>query len=85
MHEFTNYDKEIFCKAAKTIVKKGHLTFKAILSLIGSKNHKQDLKVLKQLVKLGLLENHRTDTYELSSKGRLLALGECEWFKDRYR
>ena len=84
MIEFTDYEMEIFCKTAKTITKKGHLTFKAILSFIGSKNHKKDLKALKQLVQLGLLGKHRVDTYELTSKGRLFAIGECDWFKERY-
>lgn len=85
MHEFTEYNKEIFCKTAKIIVRKGHLTFKAILKFIGSQNQKKDLKILGLLVKLGLLKKHRTDTYELTSKGRLFAIGECEWFKQKYK
>lgn len=84
MYEFTEYEKEIFCKSAKTIVKKGHLTFKALLKFIGSQNHKKDLKILRLLVQLELLTKHRTDTYELTSKGRLFAIGECGWFRERY-
>ncbi len=84
MHEFTEYEKEIFCRSAKTIVKKGHLTFKALLRFIIFQNHKKDLKILKLLVQLGLLAKHRTDTYELTSKGRLFAISECEWFRERY-
>jgi len=84
MYEFTEYEKEIFCKTAKTLIRKGHLTFKALLSFISFKNHKKDLKILKSLFQLGLLKKHRADTYELTSKGRLFAISECEWFKERY-
>lgn len=84
MHEFTEYEISIFCRIAKTVVKKGHLTFKALLKFIGSENHKEDLKTLKLFVQLELLKKHRADTYELTSKGRLFAIGECEWFKQRY-
>ena len=84
MHEFSEYEKEIFCKTAKIIIKKGHLTFKALLRFISFQNYKKDLKILKLLVKLGLLRKHRTDTYELTSKGRFFAISECEWFKERY-
>ena len=84
MHEFTEYDMDVFCKIAKTIVKKGHLTFKALLRFIGSENHKKDLIVLKLFVQLELLKKHRADTYELTSKGRLFAIDKCDWFKQRY-
>jgi len=84
MHDFTEYEMDIFCKVAKTINKKGHLTLKALLRFIGSQSHKKDLKILKTFFQLELLKKHRTDTYELTSKGRLFAIGECEWFKQRY-
>ncbi|MAF34917.1 hypothetical protein CMO91_03670 [Candidatus Woesearchaeota archaeon] len=77
-------DLEIFCKTAKTIFKKGHLNFDAILRFIGSRNHKQDQKTLEKLYKLGLIVKHRSDTYELSSIGRMLAMDQCEWFKERH-
>ena len=77
-------DLELFCKTAKTIFKKGHLTFDAILRFIGSKNHRQDRKTLEKLHKLGLIVKHRTDTYELSSIGRMFSMDQCEWFKERH-
>ena len=84
MYEFSEYEKEIFCKTAKILIKKGHLTFKALLSFISVQDHKKDLKILKTLFQLGLLKKHRADTYELTSKGRLFAISECQWFKERY-
>ena len=84
MYDFTEYDVDIFCKVAKTITKKGHLTLKALLRFIGSQNHKKDIKILKTLFQLELLVKHRTDTYELTSKGRLFAIGKCDWFKQRF-
>lgn len=61
-------EKELFGKVAWTIYKKGHLPIDAILRFTSgvSKND------VKKFIKLGLLIKHRTDTFELSSFGRVL-------------
>ena len=69
----------LFCKIAKVIFRKGHLEINAILKFIGSNDYKKDKKAIKKLINLQLLENHRTNTYELSSIGRMYALDKCEW------
>ncbi|MDP7199091.1 MAG: hypothetical protein QF486_05755 [Candidatus Woesearchaeota archaeon] len=76
-------DLELFCKTAKTIFRKGHLTLDALLRFVGSRDHRRDKKILEKLFKLGLLVKHRSDTYELSSIGRMFAMDRCEWFKER--
>lgn len=85
MCRLNDYELEIFCKTAKIITRKGHLEINAILKFIGSVNYKKDKKIIERLYKLGLLTKHRTNTYELTSIGRMFALDSCEWFKDRYR
>jgi len=61
-------EKELFGKVAWTIYKKGHLTIDAILRF----NPGVGKKDIKKFIKLGLLVKHRTDTFELSSFGRVL-------------
>ncbi|MBU0629076.1 MAG: hypothetical protein KKC75_07850 [Nanoarchaeota archaeon] len=80
-----SHELEIFCKTAKIITRKGHLEINAILQFIGSINHKEDKKIIERLYKLGLLTKHRTNTYELTSIGRMFALDSCGWFKERYK
>ena len=81
MCEFSEKELLIFCKTAKVIIQKGHLEIKAILKFIGSKNQKLDKIIIKKLYKLQLLSKHRTNTYELSSFGRMMAMDKCEWFE----
>jgi len=86
MGQFSSPDEqEIFCKVAKVINQKGHLEISAILKFIGSKNHKKDKKYILKFIKLALIEKHRSNTYELSRIGRLIACQDCEWFKKRYK
>lgn len=85
MCKLDNYELKVFCKTAKTIIRKGHLEINAVLSFTGSDNHKKDKKIIERLYKLGLLTKHRTNTYELTSIGRMFALDSCEWFKERYK
>ncbi len=61
-------EKELFGKVAWTIYKKGHLTIDAILRFTPDVGKKD----VKKFIKLGLLVKHRTDTFELSSFGRVL-------------
>jgi len=84
MPKLNDYELNVFCRAAKTIVKKGHLEINAILKFIGSDNHKQDKKIIQKFYKLQLLKKHRPNTYELTSIGRMFAIDACEWFKQRY-
>lgn len=84
MPELSDYEFNLYCRVAKTIVRKGHLEMSAILKFIGSLNHKQDKKIIEKFYKLGLLQKHRSDTFELTSIGRMYAMGACEWFKERY-
>ena len=84
MPELNDYERTVFCKVAKTIVKKGHLEINAILRFINSKDYKEDKKVIQKFYKLQLLILHRTNTYELTSIGRMFAIDTCEWFKERY-
>ena len=84
MSQLSDYELYIFCKTAKTINKKGHLELKAILKFINSKNHKKDMMILIKFYKLGLIQKHRSNTYELTIIGRMFALDKCEWFKERY-
>jgi hypothetical protein len=78
------HDRFIFCKIAKTLSKKGHLEVQAMLKFIGSADHKKDKKMIEKFYKLCLLTKHRTNTYELTSIGRMFALDTCTWFKERY-
>ena len=84
MCKLNDYELTLFCKTAKTIIRKGHLEINAILNLIGSANYKKDKKIIEKLYKSQLLTKHRTNTYELTSIGRMFALDSCEWFKQRY-
>ena len=84
MYKLSDYEINLFCKVAKTIIKKGHLEINAILKFIGSQNYKTDKKIIQLLFKLGFLQKHRTNTYELTARGRMIALNSCEWFKERY-
>ena len=84
MPELSDYELNLYCRVAKTIVRKGHLEMEAILKFIGSSNHKQDKKIIEKFYKLQLLQKHRSNTYELTSIGRMFAMGACEWFKERY-
>lgn len=84
MSKLNDYELAVFCKTAKTIIRKGHLEINAILNFIGSVNYKKDKKIIEKLYKLRLLTKHRTNTYELTSIGRMFALDSCEWFKQRY-
>lgn len=83
-HELNDYELGIYCRVAKTIVRKGHLEMNAILKFIGSANYKQDKKIIEKFCKLQLLKKHRSDTCELTSIGRMFAIDACEWFKQRY-
>ncbi len=84
MSSLTDYELELFCKVAKTIIRKGHLELSAILKFINSIDHKKDKKIIVKFYKLQLLQKHRTNTYELTSIGRMFAMDKCEWFKERY-
>ena len=84
MPELNDYELNVYCRVAKTIVRKGHLEMNAILKFIGSADHKQDKKIIEKFYKLELLKKHRSNTYELTSIGRMFAMGACEWFKERY-
>ena len=84
MSELTDYELNVFCRVAKTIVKKGHLEINAILKFISSDNYKQDKIIIQKLYKLQMLKKHRADTYELTPIGRMFAIDACEWFKQRY-
>ena len=84
MESLTDYELELFCKVAKTIIRKGHLELSAILKFIHSEDHKKDKKIILKFYKLQLLQTHRTNTFELASIGRMLAMNKCEWFQERY-
>lgn len=84
MVSLTDYELELFCKVAKTIIRKGHLELSAILRFIGSQDHKKDKEIILKFYKLQLLQKHRTNTYELTSIGRMFAMDKCKWFKERY-
>lgn len=85
MPNLDDYELNVFCRVAKIITKKGHLEINAILKLIGSSDYKQDKKIIQKLYKLQLLKKHRTNTYELTSIGRMFAIDACDWFKQRYQ
>ena len=78
MAKLSKYDFFIFCKIAKTIIKKGHLEMNALLNFIHSSNYKDDKKIIQKIYKLQLLTKHRTNTYELTSIGRMFAIDKCE-------
>ena len=84
MAKLDEYEILIFCKTAKIIIKKGHLEVNAILKFINSADYKKDKKVINKLYKLQLLKKHRSNTYELTSIGRMFAIGKCEWFRGRF-
>ena len=69
MIELTDQEKEILAKVAWIIHKKGHLTFKALQRFTGI-----DKDTLKKFYHLGILKKHRSDTYELSPRGRVLGM-----------
>ena len=84
MASLSDYEQELFCKVAKTIIKKGHLELNAILRFINSSDNKKDKKIILRFYKLQLLQKHRSNTFELTSIGRMLAMDKCEWFRERY-
>jgi hypothetical protein len=61
-------EKELFGRVAWTIYKKGHLPIEVIVRFTKDCG-KNDIK---KFIKLGLLVKHRTNTFELSSFGRIL-------------
>jgi len=61
-------EKELFGRIAWIIHKKGHLTIDAIVRFTQGATKKE----VKKFIKLGLLEKHRTDTFELSKDGMYL-------------
>ena len=85
MYKLPDYEINLFCKVAKTIIKKGHLEINAILKFIGSQNYKTDKKTILLFFKLGFIQKHRSNTYGLTARGRMVAIDKCEWFKERYR
>lgn len=61
-------EKELFGRIAWTIYKRGHLPIDAIIRFTKD-CRKEDVK---KFIRLGLLVKHRTNTFELSSFGRVL-------------
>ena len=47
MPDLDEHEISIFCKTAKTIIKKGHLEISAILKFINSEDHKKDKKIIR--------------------------------------
>ncbi|MFQ6054638.1 MAG: hypothetical protein ACE5KT_04365 [Methanosarcinales archaeon] len=83
--ELTETEKKIFCKIALTIARKGHLTTNAITKFCFPKHKRHEGKELvKKFYKKGMLQKHRTDTYELSKIGLGLAIKYCSEFRWKY-
>ena len=84
--KLTKDEQRIFCKVALKIAQKGHLTKEALVRFSLPKHERKNGKhIVEKFYNPGLLKKHRTDTYELSKIGRLIAMGLCERLRWKYR